>query len=475
LPFARKGSLLFARILQPALACGLVVLAMCAPCRGEGGGEFVSTQGVHFVFRDAPFYYAGTNCYYLSYFSADVTRRGSVDELLDLCRDRGFNVIRVWAFNDGGTNVDGYPNEWAYQQTPTSEYNEVALAGLDYALDQARLRGLKLILTLTNMWDDYGGMMWYVDASPTTPPLFNHDTFYTDLQCKEWFKARIHYLLSRRNTFNDILYKDDPTIFAWELANEPRCWDDPGCHNRILRTWADEMTTYIKSLDPNHMVTIGMEGFYNGQYSGGWMYDGSQGTDFILDHQISNVDFCTVHLFPDPTHWYITDAQALLFLRRHLNDAAAVIGKPVILEEFGMKGPDRDTALEAWTDAVYDAAQADGAAAGWNIWMLEASGSGHDDGLSLFWEHADSVRQAADRQTIELLSTQAREMNSLAAPDFDVLVDGVIDILDMITVRNNLGSVPGSGGYIRADVTRDGKINILDMLAVRNHLSTTWP
>lgn len=465
---------MFARCLQLAYVYGFLAAILSAPCHAQNAdGGFVSVGGGHFVFRDAHFYYAGTNCYYLSYFSADAAKRDSIDDFLDLCRNRGFNVIRIWAFNDGGANQDGYPNEWAYQQTPTSLYNEVALAGLDYALDQARLRGLKLILTFTNMWDDYGGMMWYVDATPSPP--FNHDSFYTDLQCKEWFKARIQYLVNRRNTFNDILYKDDPTIFAWELANEPRCWDDPGSQNQILRTWADEMTTYIKSLDSNHMVTIGMEGFYNGQYPGGWMYDGSQGTDFILDHQLPNVDFCTVHLYPDPTHWNINDAAALLFLQRHLTDAQDVIGKPIILEEFGMKGADRDTDLEAWTDAVYDSAQAGGAPGGWNVWMLEAGGSGHDDGLSLFWDHPDALRQATDRQTIELLTSQAQEINSLTAPDADVIVDGTVNILDMLTVRNNLGSVPGSDGYIRADVTQDGKVNILDMLAVRNHLNTTWP
>lgn len=26
-----------------------------------------------------------------------------------------------------------------------------------------------------------------------------------------------------RNTINGRLYKDDPTIFAWDLINEPRC------------------------------------------------------------------------------------------------------------------------------------------------------------------------------------------------------------------------------------------------------------
>lgn len=30
-------------------------------------------------------------------------------------------------------------------------------------------------------------------------------------------------MVNRRNTINNRLYKDDPTIFAWDLMNEPRC------------------------------------------------------------------------------------------------------------------------------------------------------------------------------------------------------------------------------------------------------------
>lgn len=33
-------------------------------------------------------------------------------------------------------------------------------------------------------------------------------------------------ILTRKNHLNGIQYKDDPTIFAWELINEPRCMSD---------------------------------------------------------------------------------------------------------------------------------------------------------------------------------------------------------------------------------------------------------
>ena len=448
---------------RKAIGCMLFAAAIISAAQVQAA-SFVTRTGTHFTYRDAPFYYAGTNCYYLSYFCADVTRRASAEGLLDICRDRGFNVIRIWAFNDGGGNIDGYPNPWAYQQTPTGVYNETALQGLDYAVNQAKIRGLRLILTFTNNWNDYGGMQWYADASPTA--YGDHDFFYTDEQCRTWFKARVWTILNRLNTITGLLYKNDPTIFAWELANEPRAMSDSGCGSLLLRTWAGEMSTYIRSLDPNHMVTIGMEGFYNAAAgTPSWLYNGSQGTDFINDHKLANIDFCTVHLYPD--HWGTTDTQTTDFLQRHLTDSTTNIKKPVILEEFGRNIANKDVYLQAWTEKVYTEAAAGNASAGWNVWMIEAQDSGHDDGFSLILPD--------DQQSVNLLTTQAAKINKLTAPAADVNVDHVVNIIDLIAVRNALNKVPGSEAPVRCDVNQDGKINILDLIAVRSKLSTRWP
>lgn len=73
------------------------------------------------------------------------------------------------------------------------------------------------------------------------------------------YKNYVSKILMRKNTITGVNYREDPTIFALELANEPRCNDGyeaslslkPGT---IVRAWVAEMAAYIRSLDPNHMV-----------------------------------------------------------------------------------------------------------------------------------------------------------------------------------------------------------------------------
>lgn len=57
------------------------------------------------------------------------------------------------------------------------------------------------------------------------------------LLCRDAFKNYVKAILTRRNSITGVLYKDDPTIMAWDLANEP--WvlgDDTGTILTVLKT-----------------------------------------------------------------------------------------------------------------------------------------------------------------------------------------------------------------------------------------------
>lgn len=69
----------------------------------------------------------------------------------------------------------------------------------------------------------------------------------------------------------------------------------------MIYNWAKNTSEYIKSLDSNHMVTMGDEGF--GPLSGGdgsYPYTTSAGGYTWADNlNITTLDFGTFHLYPD--------------------------------------------------------------------------------------------------------------------------------------------------------------------------------
>ena len=159
-------------------------------------------------------------------------------------------------------------------------------------MQSAKARGIRLIVALTNNWSDYGGIDVYVSALGCA----NHGAFYTDSRCISGFQTYIRNFVGR--------YKDEPTILAWELANEPRCKGSNGgegsCTAATITQWATTISQFIKSIDSNHLVALGDEGFYQGgDSSGGYPYNAGEGIDFVANLRISSLDFGTVHMYPD--------------------------------------------------------------------------------------------------------------------------------------------------------------------------------
>src|SRR5690606_35154529 len=129
---------------------------------------------------------------------------------------------------------------------------------------------------------------------------------YTDERVKQAYKDWVAHLLNRRNSIDGTPYREDPAVFAWELANEPRTQINEdfdakeGWAPSTITEWAAEMSAYVKSLDDNHMVAVGDEGFFNG---GGnhWTYEAEGGVDHVALTALPDIDFGTYHLYPD--HW----------------------------------------------------------------------------------------------------------------------------------------------------------------------------
>ncbi|GMH41892.1 hypothetical protein BSKO_09802 [Bryopsis sp. KO-2023] len=228
------------------------------------------------------------------------------------------------------------------------DYNEDALQALDWVIAEAGRRGLKLIMTFADNWKDGDSRShWTVDFFGKEPM-----DFFTDAKIIDAYKEHITTMVTRTNTVNGIKYKDDPTIFSWNLMNEPRCdcqiqFGGPFCElscAKLVNDWIAEISTHLKQQDPNHMAVVGEEGFYSlspwkhwvnpdAFFSGGAPWSQRAGQDFVENHRHKSIDYLSVHTWPDnwglPEVWFQET-----WVREHTNDAWWM-NKPFVVEEFG--------------------------------------------------------------------------------------------------------------------------------------------
>jgi endo-1,4-beta-mannosidase len=85
------------------------------------------------------------------------------------------------------------------------------------------------------------------------------ELFFTNTNVINAYKGYITKILTRVNTITGVVYANDPIIFSLELANEPHTSDNyeilrglpPG---GIVKAWVYEISAFVRSLSPNHMV-----------------------------------------------------------------------------------------------------------------------------------------------------------------------------------------------------------------------------
>ena len=338
-----------------------------------------------------PFCFQGTNNYYLNFKNKEM-----VNDVFARAKRLNLSVMRMWAYIDRGSldnsvppidpgdRKDGTKEGFYAQYWDTANkrpaYNDGAtgLDRVDYALHAARESGIKVILVLTNNWKDFGGMDQYL----TWYGLTKHYQFYTDERVKTAFKDWATHLVNRKNSIDGILYRDDPAIFAWELANEPRIRNytrfdaAEGWDLTMIPRWADEMSRAIHAIDPNHMVAVGDEGqFAEGKKSD--FYLGKDGVDHKALLAVKGIDFGTFHQYPET--WGTGLKWSYEWVHDHIK-AAYAAKKPTIMEEYGIivkrepgKGLDpgkpnygEDRRLETYRR--------------WNDMLLQEGGAG-----SMFW------------------------------------------------------------------------------------------
>ncbi len=325
---------------------------------------FVSRSGSSLLLNGQPFRFAGANMHWLALDdSIDYPSQFRVNDALDAAKEMGLTVIRS---HDLGIST-GCQN--CIEPSP-GVFNETALEQVDYVIKAAGDRGLRLIIPLTDNWHySAGGKHNFTDWRG----ISDENLFYYKPQVIRDFETYISVLLNRVNIYTGIPYKDDPTILAWETGNELQ----------PPTSWTQIISTYIKSIDPKHLVIDGREGIDPNAAS------------------LTNVDILSDHYYPKSIVQMNTDARA-----------ATKAGKAFIVGEFDWNDANGGDSLSNFLADVQD----NPGVAGDTFWELWS----HDDQYGYISGDQYTLHYPGDtaamRSNVQLLRSYAYKMSNLPVP-----------------------------------------------------------
>lgn len=314
----------------------------------NANAQFVSVNAAKFQLKNKPYYFIGTNYWYGSLLGLEKDKRRGIQRLrkeLDFLKANGVTNVRLMAGAEGSGMINGVTRVGPPLQPERGKFDASVLDGLDILLDEISKRKMKAVIFLSNNWEWSGGFQQYVDWNGLVPdelkgrPLNWNELremvgrFYICRECKQAYLKQVEFVLARVNKFNGRKYTDDPTIMAWELANEPRpMW--PALRARYVE-WVSEAAAAIKARDKNHLVTIGHEGSI-----------GTEGMEVFEEvHRDANIDYLTIHIWAKNWEWFKVGRMAADFptviqkATAYINAHVVVakqLSKPLVIEEFGL-------------------------------------------------------------------------------------------------------------------------------------------
>lgn len=243
---------------------------------------------------------------------------GEVREEFGVIKEIGMNVVRLFLLWDD------------FQPEPDS-VNKDALANLVKVADIAAENGLGLDVTFFtgHMSGPNWSPRWLLggDLPPKAHQHWLRDVVSNGKITDKGYRNMFHdemALKAARLLLKTVVgpLKDHPGIWMWNLGNEPDLFAWPNSSDEGA-AWVKEMVNLIKSIDPNHPVTIGLHG-------DGLHRDNGLRIDKVYKH----TDVAVMHSYPMYTAW----ARQPLdpdFVPFTCALTAALGGKPVLMEEFG--------------------------------------------------------------------------------------------------------------------------------------------
>lgn len=291
----------------------------------SGGGltGFVTRSGSQLMLNGHLFRFAGANIHWLPFDdSTNYVSQFRVNDGLDAAKEMGATVVRSLnlGISTGCSNCI---------EPVLGVFNETALAHDDYVIKAAGDNGIRLIIPLTDNWHfPAGGKHNFTDWRH----ISDENQFYFNAQVIGDFEIYISTLLNHVNTYTGIAYKNDPTIMAWETGNELQ----------PPTSWTQRISTYIKSIDHNHLVLDGRRGIDPNAAS------------------LPNVDMVSNHYYPKNNLQLEDDA-----------NGAKKAGKAFIVGEFDWNDANGGDTLSSFLSTI----ESDSRIAGDAFWELWS----HDD------------------------------------------------------------------------------------------------
>ncbi|MBS5894915.1 MAG: beta-galactosidase [Prevotella buccae] len=365
--------------------CCLMMLAALSLSAKKG---FVQVKDGHFVRDGIPYYYVGTNFWYGAILGSEGQggNRARLCKELDRMRAMGIDNLRILVGSDGQRGIKTKV-EPTLQEAP-GVYNDTILAGLDYLLMEMGKRRMVAVLYLNNSWEWSGGYGYYLEqAGEGKAPRPDEDgypafmkfvaRYATCEKAHQLFYDYVRFILSRTNRYTGLKYTDDPAIMSWQIGNEPRAFSTEALP--AFEKWLAEASALIRSLDANHLVSIGSEGSWGCE------------NDYGVYERIcadKNIDYCNIHLWPYNWGWaradHLVEDLAVScrntkdYIDRHLAICAR-LSKPLVMEEFGYPRDGFSFSLSSTTEGrdgyykyvfslVGDNAEKGGYFAGCNFW-----------------------------------------------------------------------------------------------------------
>lgn len=389
-----------------AAAAGIAVVSAC--CKEPSFWKVENGQFINPETKQAK-YYLGTNFWYGPILASE-GEGGNFERLtseLDSLKALGLTNLRVLVGGDG-------PNDAPCRVTPTlqkapGEYNDTLLVGLDRFMVELGKRNMSAVLYLNNSWEWSGGygmyLEWAGEGEAVLPSVSGYgeycksvSKFVTCDKAKALFADYIRFIVGRKNTITGKPYSEDPAIFSWQIGNEPRCFRADEKGREAFKAWLWDCAELLKSLDPNHMVSVGSEGK--------WGCEESLPL-YKAIHECPNIDYLTAHIWPYNWSWVREDSlkEKLPVAIKNMNDyvdeheqIARELCKPLVVEEFGFprdgfefkKGTpteSRDLFYRAIFSRLKASKAENGLFAGLNFWGWSGSACQSDDHFS--WQKGD--------------------------------------------------------------------------------------